>query len=105
MPGKIDWNATFAPVDAEPVAEIYDGGGKVVQSKYVHCKPPVNCPFSMEDVDFGTYKAALAVGGNRYYYVAGQSVITIPNDVGHASTIDVNANGPTPFIEINVNAS
>jgi hypothetical protein len=59
----------------------------------------------MEDVEFGVYTAALTVGGNRYYYVEGQSVITIPNDVGHASTIDVNANDPTPFIEINVDAS
>jgi hypothetical protein len=104
MAGKIEWLASFAPTNAEPVAEIYDAEGKVASTKPVACRPPVNCPFIMADVSPGTYTAALTYGGSRYYYVEGQSVITTPNDAGSATAVEVTET-VTPFLEINVDAT
>lgn len=104
MTGKIEWMASFIPTDAEPIAEIYDEGGKIMKQKPIPCRPPVNCPFIMDDVEFGTYRAGLAYDGNRYYYVQGQSEITAPNDLESASLINVSET-ITPYLEITVDAS
>lgn len=104
MAGKIEWMASFIPSDAEPIAEIYDEKGNLKKQKPVTCRPPLNCPFIMDDVEFGTYKAALAYDGNRYYYVQGQSEITRPNALEDASLINVSET-ITPYLEITVDAS
>ena len=105
MPGRIDWDATFVPAEDNVFAEIYDGNGIVVLSDRIPCKPPVRCQFPMNNVEFAKYKAALAFGGDRYYYVAGQAVITVPNDDSSASLIDVNEENPIVSLSIYVDAS
>jgi hypothetical protein len=56
----------------------------------------------MENVQFGKYKAAVLVGSNRYYYVQGQSVITVPNDEANATVIELNHQNPSYQLNITV---
>ena len=103
MAGTINWNATFVPTIGDVYAEIYDGDGTVVLSKLIPCKPPVNCQFVMDNVETGEYKAALALEGDRYYYVEGQSIITKPNGLDHASTVEIGGQDQVVELSIYVN--
>ena len=104
MPGTINWNATFKTGDSseEVYAEIYDKKGEIVQSKAVPCRPPDDCRFPMENVEFGTYTAALVRGEDRYYYVEGLSPITAPNDADNASSIELTQAGSEISLNIYV---
>ncbi len=103
MAGKINWDASFVPDSGDVYAEIYDDKGGVVLSTRVPCKPPINCQFPMEDVEYGQYRAGLALGGDRYYFVDGDQVITFPNQESGASTIVVSESNPTVSVAISVN--
>jgi len=102
MPGTINWIATFSDGGTQPSVQIYDNNGNVVKSMSIHCVPPIMCPIPMENVQFGKYKAALASGSNRYYYVEGQAIITVPNDAASATVINLTQQNPTAQVNINV---
>ena len=99
MLGTVKWTATFV-VHGVATAELYDEKGKVVASKSVPCEPPIACPFPMEDVEFGTYTAGLAVGQDRYYYDENEPVITVPNNISHATAMTISQTNPEIELEI-----
>lgn len=103
MLGTVKWTATFTG-HGDPMAELYDKKGKVIASRPIPCAPPIACPFPIEDVEFGIYTAALAVGNDRYYYDEHEQVITIPNNVSHASRVEVSQANPDVAIVITVAA-
>ncbi|MBI4536155.1 MAG: hypothetical protein HY708_07740 [Ignavibacteriae bacterium] len=102
MPGTIQWNATYTGGGPHPSAEIYDAEEQVVQSKYVPCKPPINCAFSMNDLPFGEYTAALVSGSDHYYFVGGEGIISAPNQSSEAQTLVLTEDNPTASVTINV---
>ena len=103
MPGIINWTATFGISSPSPVqAQIYDKNGNVVITLPIPCAPPIDCPFPMENVGFGKYKAALASGGNRYYYIEGAAEVTVPNQAVTATVIEVSQQESQISVEINV---
>ena len=105
MPGTVNWTATFvnqSDADQAAVAELYDEGGKVIMSRSIPCSPPILCPFPFNDVEFGTYTAAIAHGGDRYYYDQGQSIISVPNQVQNATPIELSKSVPVAAVQINV---
>ncbi len=104
MPGTVNWKATYNGTGPQPSAQLYDSGGNVAKSMSLPCIPPVECPFPMDNVAFGTYTAALVSGSNRYYYDTNQDVITVPNDTSHATPVTVSGSGPAVNIKIRVQA-
>ena len=104
MPGTVNWKATYEGTGPQPSAQLYDSGGNVARSTPIPCIPPVDCPFPMDNVGFGTYTAALVSGSNRYYYDATLEVITVPNDASHATPVTLNSSGPVVNIKIKVQA-
>ena len=104
MPGTVNWKATYEGTGPHPNAQLYDSGTNIARSTSVPCEPPVGCPFPMDNVGFGTYTAALVSGSDRYYYDAGQEVITVPNDTSHATPVTLSSSNPTVNIKIKVQA-
>ena len=105
VPGKVNWTATFeGSGDVRVRAELYDSDGKVVVGDWIPCDPPICCPFAMEDVAFGTYTAALVLGNSRYYYAAGQAIVSNPGDIASATAIEVSQSNPIVAIEISASA-
>jgi hypothetical protein len=89
MPGTINWNASYGLGGPQPKAEIYDMQGGLVRSETIPCVPPINCPFPWQNVQFDRYKAAITSGSNRFYYVEGQSEVSVPNQWSGASVIEL----------------
>ena len=101
MPGTINWKATYEGT-GEANAELYDSGGNVARSEPIPCDPPVNCPFPMDNLSFGTYTAALVSGSTRYYYNSSQQVIAAPNGASSATPITISSNSSVASIIIKV---
>jgi len=101
MSGTINWKATYQGT-GEANAELYDSGGNVARSEPIPCDPPVNCPFPMDNLGFGTYTAALVIGPNRYYYDSSQQVISAPDAASSATPITISSDSPTANIKIRV---
>ena len=100
MPGSLKWTVTCDIAGLSPKAEIYSVQGGLVRSEPVPCDPPLNCPFPMNNVQFSRYKAAIVVGSNRYYYVQGQPLVTLPNQESTASVIELSQQNPSEDVTI-----
>jgi len=99
---KINWTVTYQGAGPQPIAELFDLSNNLVQSTQVFCVPPIACPFPMDNIQFGSYKAAISSGSSRYYYIQGQDVITAPNDPSVATVITLNQQNSVEQVKIRV---
>jgi len=105
MPGTVNWKATYQGSGPAAVLELFsassEDAGPVV-TKPCPCNPCIGCPWPMENLAFGGYKAAISSGSDRYFYVEGVDPITSPNTFANGTTVTLSQSHPEALVKIRV---